>query len=165
MKYLGTITDDKDLVTKEYVDDGLSGKAASSHTHVKNNITDFPTNVSSFANDAGYLTSFTETDPVFSASAAHGISSSDISNWNSKQSAISSTTATLAVNSWSSGTQTVNVTGVTSSNTVVVSPAPSSVSDYASAGIYCSAQGSGTLTFTCSTTPTSAITVNVMIVG
>lgn len=31
-----------------------------------------------------YLTSYTETDPVFTASAAHGISSSDISNWNSK---------------------------------------------------------------------------------
>lgn len=30
------------------------------------------------------LTSFTETDPVFTASAAYGISSSDISNWNSK---------------------------------------------------------------------------------
>ena len=30
------------------------------------------------------LTSFTETDPVFTASAAHGISSSDISNWNGK---------------------------------------------------------------------------------
>lgn len=30
------------------------------------------------------LTSFTETDPVFTASVAYGISSSDISNWNSK---------------------------------------------------------------------------------
>jgi hypothetical protein len=30
------------------------------------------------------LTSFTETDPVFSASAAAGITSTDISNWNSK---------------------------------------------------------------------------------
>lgn len=29
-----------------------------------------------------------ETDPVFTASAAHGISSTDISNWNAKQSAI-----------------------------------------------------------------------------
>ena len=29
----------------------------------------------------GYLTSFTETDPVFAASDASGISSSDISNW------------------------------------------------------------------------------------
>lgn len=35
------------------------------------------------------LTSFTETDPVFSASAAAGISSSDISSWNGKQDTIS----------------------------------------------------------------------------
>lgn len=35
-----------------------------------------------------FLTSYTETDPVFSASAAHGISSTDISNWNAKQKAI-----------------------------------------------------------------------------
>ena len=41
-----------------------------------------PTNVSSFTNDAGYLTSFTEADPVFSASAAAGITSGNISNWN-----------------------------------------------------------------------------------
>ena len=31
-----------------------------------------------------YLTSYTETDPVFSASAAAGITSADISNWNAK---------------------------------------------------------------------------------
>lgn len=30
------------------------------------------------------LQSYTETDPVFTASAAHGISSTDISNWNAK---------------------------------------------------------------------------------
>lgn len=34
--------------------------------------------------DTIYLTSFTETDPVFTASAAHGITSSDITNWNAK---------------------------------------------------------------------------------
>lgn len=34
------------------------------------------------------LQSYTETDPVFTASAAHGISSTDISNWNAKQKAI-----------------------------------------------------------------------------
>ena len=33
---------------------------------------------------SGYITEYTETDPVFTASAAHGISSSDISNWNGK---------------------------------------------------------------------------------
>lgn len=43
-----------------------------------------PTNVSAFANDAGYISSFTEQDPVFTASAAHGITASDITNWNNK---------------------------------------------------------------------------------
>lgn len=41
-----------------------------------------PTNVSSFTNDAGYLTSFTETDPVYSASPASGITSGLIGQWN-----------------------------------------------------------------------------------
>lgn len=74
-----------------------------------------------------------------------------------------STMPTLAVADWSSNTQTVNVTGVTATNTVFVSPAPASMSDYASAGITCTAQGAGTLTFTCTTVPTNAITVNVVI--
>lgn len=45
-----------------------------------------PTNVSAFTNDAGYIAA--ETDPVFLASAAHGISTSDITTWNAKQKAI-----------------------------------------------------------------------------
>jgi len=75
------------------------------------------------------------------------------------------TTATLAVADWSSNIQTVNVTGVTSSNNVIVAAAPASQADYTAAGILCTAQGAGTLTFTCTTTPTSAITVNVLILG
>lgn len=43
-----------------------------------------PTNVSDFTNDAGYLTSYTETDPVFTASPAYGITSNDITGWNNK---------------------------------------------------------------------------------
>jgi len=38
-------------------------------------------NVSIFTNDAGYLTSFTESDPVFTASPAAGIGSLDILAW------------------------------------------------------------------------------------
>ena len=79
---------------------------------------------------------------------------------------ISSSPATmpeLTVADWSSNTQTVNVTGVTASNVVIVSPAPASAADYAAAGIICTAQGSGTLTFTCTTVPSNAITVNVII--
>lgn len=74
------------------------------------------------------------------------------------------TTATLTVAGWSSNTQTVNVTGVTASNAVLVTYAPASKDAYTAADIYCTAQGAGTLTFACTTTPTSAITVNVMIV-
>ena len=72
------------------------------------------------------------------------------------------TTVTLASTGWSSSTYTASVTGVTASNTVIVSPDPASYADYVAAGIYCSAQAAGTLTFTCTTTPTSAITVNVV---
>lgn len=46
--------------------------------------TTIPTKTSDLTNDSGYITSYTETDPVFTASAAAGISSTDISNWNAK---------------------------------------------------------------------------------
>lgn len=125
-----------------------------------------PTNVSAFTNDAGYITGYTETDPVYSASAASGISSSDISNWNGKQSAIASTTVTISVANWNATTTcTKSVSGVTASNSVIVTPAPASITDWQSSGVYCSAQASGTLTFTCSTTPTASITVNVLIIN
>jgi hypothetical protein len=47
-----------------------------------------PTKVSDLTNDSGFITGYTETDPVFSASAAAGITSSNISAWNAKQNAI-----------------------------------------------------------------------------
>lgn len=71
----------------------------------------------------------------------------------------------LTVGGWSSNTQTVTVTGVTASNIVIVSPAPASAADYAAAGIVCTAQAADSLTFTCDTVPTNAITVNVVILG
>lgn len=43
-----------------------------------------PTKVSDLTNDSGFITDYTETDPVFSASASAGITSNDISNWNGK---------------------------------------------------------------------------------
>ena len=123
-----------------------------------------PTKVSDLTNDSGFITSYTETDPVFTASAAHGISSSDISAWNAKQSALGTLTVTLTVVGWSSSAQTVTATGVTSSNTVIVAPSPSDMEDYTDAGIVCTAQGTNTLTFECDTTPSSAIDVNVVII-
>lgn len=80
------------------------------------------------------------------------------------QTKLTSTTASLTTAGWSSNAQTVSVSGVTASNTVIVAPAPSSLEDYTAAGIYCSAQASGTLTFTCKSVPSSALTVNILIV-
>ena len=76
---------------------------------------------------------------------------------------LKSKTATLTANGWSDKKQTVAVDGVTTTNTVFVSPAPSFVSDYGASEIYCSAQVAGSLTFTCATTPTADITVNIVI--
>lgn len=76
-----------------------------------------------------------------------------------------STMPELTVAGWSNNTQTVTVTGVTATNTVFVSPAPASAADYAAAGIVCTAQAADSLTFTCTTVPTNAITVNVVIMG
>lgn len=78
---------------------------------------------------------------------------------------VSSITVSLIVANWSNSSQTVTATGVTASNNVVVSPAPSSIDDYVSGGIKCTAQASNSLTFTCTTTPTTAISVNVLIVS
>lgn len=84
----GSVTDVEvdgtSVVTGGVASIDLTGKSDIGHTHTKSAITDFPTVVSSFTNDAGYITGYTETDPIFLASAAHGISSSDISNWNGK---------------------------------------------------------------------------------
>lgn len=72
-------------------------------------------------------------------------------------------TATLSASGWSSNAQTVNVAGVTADNTVIVAPAPTSVTAYGEAAVYCSAQGAGTLTFSCEDVPTADLTVNVVI--
>ena len=231
-----------------------------------------PTKVSDLTNDSGFITGYTETDPIFSASAAAGITSSDITSWNGKQAALVSGTNIKTINNtsllgsgnidiqsgdnifiaeygettydeitnaladgkivfafyenqfglfslvdsvdeevyhfeltrwsgtrivsctflfclvddewdyhnvslskpttfgitlqsagWSSNTQTVTATGVTSSNTVIISSSPTSMEDYIDAGIVCIAQGTNSLTFKCDTTPSSAINVNVVI--
>ncbi len=76
-------------------------------------------------------------------------------------------TVTLAAASWTEGTdsatQTVNVTGVTATNSVIVQAAPASREAWLEADVYCSAQGAGTLTFTCEAAPESALTANVLI--
>jgi hypothetical protein len=70
---------------------------------------------------------------------------------------------TLTTGGWSSLSQTVNVTGVTANNTVIVTPSPSSYAVYGESGVYCSAQADGKLTFKCVKAPTANLVVNVLI--
>lgn len=86
-------------------------------------------------------------------------------SWNINTFSASTITVTLASANWSNNEITVTATGVTASNTVIVSPDPTYMSDYTSNWVYCSAQGSGTLTFTCDTEPSNDIDVNVVILG
>ena len=91
---------------------------------------DIPTNVSDLTNDAGYLTSYTETDPVFSASAAAGITSSNISTWNGKQNALATQTAYTSKGSATKVPQiTTNTLGQVTGITEVTITQPTKVSD------------------------------------
>lgn len=78
----------------------------------------------------------------------------------------SSATVTLSYQLWGSNvTLPITVTGMTSSAIVWVSPSPSSqtnIDNYNNAKLYCSAQATDSLTFTCTTTPTADIDVNVV---
>ena len=76
-----------------------NGKQPSGDYALRSELPTVPTSNTAFTNDAGYVTSgevetqitnkgyltaYTETDPVFMASAASGISTHDITNWNNK---------------------------------------------------------------------------------
>lgn len=73
--------------------------------------------------------------------------------------------ATLTVAGWDNNGQEVSVTGVTASNAVIVAPAPASGAEWAACGIVCTGQAAGKLTFTCTTTPTTDVVVNVHVGG
>ena len=92
-------------------------------THTTINVTsgavnfNVPTKTSHLTNDSGFITS--ETDPVFSASAAAGITATDISNWNSK----------------TSNTGTVTSVGVSGSGGITISGSPITTSGTISIGL------------------------------
>ena len=71
-------------------------------------------------------------------------------------------TISISASAWSGTTATAASSIVTADNDIIVAPAPASIAAWAAAGIYCSAQADGTLTFTCSTAPTEAVSVNIM---
>ncbi len=77
-------------------------------------------------------------------------------------------TVTLPVSGWdgSTRTQTVSVDGVLADETkqaLTVTPAPNSLADAGAAWVRCSAQGAGTLTFSCNSLPSEELTYYVTI--
>lgn len=78
---------------------------------------------------------------------------------------VSFATAILTTDGWADNQQTVNVVGVTENNVVQVSGAPATIKAYGAAGVVCTAQEVGTLTFACDSVPEVELTVNVIILG
>lgn len=72
---------------------------------------------------------------------------------------------TLAASGWIGNQITVNVTGVTAENNIIVAPSESSRAAYLASGIRCTAQGAGTLTFAADSTPADDVAVNVLIIN
>ena len=131
---------------------------------------DIPSKTSQLTNDSWFITSSyhdsSKQDTLVSWTNIKTINwNSILGSWNITVSSSTTTTCTLTSAWWSSNSQTVSVTGVTASNTIIVSPAPSDIGDYAEKWVYCSAQGSWTLTFGCDTAPSGDIVVNVLILS
>ena len=77
-------------------------------------------------------------------------------------------TVSLTVAGWSSNQQTVTVANVTADKTataVIVAPDPAAenYAAYNDSGIRCTAQGANSLTFTCESVPSTAISVNILV--
>lgn len=74
-----------------------------------------------------------------------------------------SSTVTIPSSGWSDNSQTVNVSGMTATLDIVIVPAPDSYENWGKFGVYCSAQGEGTLAFVCKNIPDTELTANLLI--
>ena len=83
------------------------------------------------------------------------------------QSPVKSATVTLSANAWSSNSQTIDLANVATNSLVTVAPVPTAQNRtaYLEAGVYCSAQGAGTLTFVCEDVPSVNLNVNIQIIN
>lgn len=72
------------FATETYVDTAKADAISAANSYTLNQIgmLDIPTATSDLTNDSGFITGYTETDPVFQASVAADITQTDIDNWN-----------------------------------------------------------------------------------
>lgn len=76
-----------------------------------------------------------------------------------------SVTAELTADNWTDNTQSVTVTGMNTTKSVVVSPNSETSEIYGTAGIKCTSQGTNTLTFMCESVPSENVKVDVLHMG
>lgn len=83
------------------------------------------------------------------------------------QSPVKSAMVTLSANAWSGNSQTINLANVATNSLVTVAPVPTAQNRtaYLEAGVYCSTQGAGTLTFVCEDVPSVNLNVNIQIIN
>ena len=147
------------------------------------NTTTIPTKTSQLTNDSNYVVdnAYVHTDNNFTSALKSSYDNAVTnSHTHSNKSVLDNTTAsytteektklanlitlssdlTLTVAGWDSTAKTQTITGLTIDTTKLNTPLPitTSLKEYASCGIYLSTETSTSLTFTCDTIPTNAIT-------
>lgn len=115
-------------------------------------------NVYCSAQEAGYLTFTAKTRPATDLTANLIIVTPP------EGATAAANTCSLTVAGWSSNTQTVSLTGMAADRIAIIGPVADSIDVCKTNAVYCSAQGNGTLTFKCQTTPSVAITMNVIMI-
>lgn len=101
----------------------------------------------------------------YNGNVYNSVDSSGTLALNNIQAQHASLSVTIATSDWSNNTCTKTASGVTASNTVIVSPASASYVAYGEAQVRATAQGTNQLTFTCTDVPSSSLTVNVAILN
>ena len=101
----------------------------------------------------------------YNGTVYNSVDSSGNLSLNSIQAQHTSLSITIATSDWSNNTCTKTATGVTASNTVIVSPASASFEAYGEAQVRATAQGANQITFTCTDVPSSAVVANVVILN
>lgn len=76
-------------------------------------------------------------------------------------------TGILSASGWKNNSQTINLSNVAANSLVTVAPVPTAQNRtaYLESGVYCSAQGAGTLTFVCEDVPSVNLNVNIQIIN
>ena len=76
-------------------------------------------------------------------------------------------TTTITVGDWNNGTTCTKsgLVGITSSNNIIINPAPSFYKAFTESVVRATAQGDGSITFACDSTPTDSITINVLVLN